>query len=244
MSDHLFVADTAEPSTSLPTPSALVPTPLGPIENTMSCNGVSLRPITGLALPRGGRVSIWESPELRVELLETRYEPSLPDGMAIDDARILLWRIAVRAPVDVIRIEAGMRDTGSVELSGPASGEGLNALEFYSPGCTVHLGTEDEEWLAARASKAEHFPARWNNWDPELWWTPGAAPEHPWFEQSDSAIAVNLPALVPGDFCQVHFSIAWHSHPPEPVAHERSVDSWFAVDASPREVLAAVGVKP
>jgi hypothetical protein len=97
----------------------------------------------------------------------------------------------------------------------------LDAQTWEIGDVKLSLGTEDGEYLAARAHRGELVPPRLA---PEL--------DASTVQYLADGLRVPFSSLQAGEIVQVHFILAWATDD-DPYR----VDTWFAVDQHPAEIL-------
>ncbi len=175
----------------------------------------SLRISGGVSLHRFDR-GAWVA-----ELLIGPVKPSLPPGMAVSGCLAAIWRVRAVERTAGCRFVCDRPDPTPEADGSPETGEGLDALTWRTPGHTLSLGTEDGEFLSARAEKNDLVPARLSG---EL--------SISTVEYSGSGLIVPFSGLEPSEVLQVQFIVAW-----EHESAEGSYASWFAVEQSPSYLL-------
>lgn len=101
------------------------------------------------------------------------------------------------------------------------SGEGLEAQTWDIGSARLSLGTEDWEYLEARAYKRQFMPSRLAD---EL--------DISTVRYVDDGLQIPFPPLHPGELVQVHFVVAWTE-----VEDPFQCDTWYAVDQDPAQIL-------
>lgn len=154
----------------------------------------------------------------------------LPAGMHVECAQAWLFYITKRRVGDEqlsFSIELQLADT-AVQC-GPDTGESLVAVEFENGIRQMHIGTEDEEVMAYRASISDYMPAR-------------LEPFLSKFETEITTITpqgliTRIPALEMGERFYFHYVIA--ENPCLPSADypgEMDISTWLAVEQSKKQL--------
>ncbi len=236
-------------------------TPLGTIGFRALVEDVAvtaLPPGQVLLVAGGGHILCWDLPAFRMELLLCRPKFSLPGGMRVSDCWAGMWRVKAHGDLPSCLFYCGW-DPGHRWVEwGPESGEALYAKTWEDPHWKVSIGTEDEEWLAGRARRAAGLPPRLSSYfsgggfldalfhceaaiddtpdseDPIGW--QGVVAKRGWSGMTAKGIPIPLPEIGTGETCQVHFIVAW-----APRVRADDVDTWYAVDREPAEILAGAG---
>lgn len=168
----------------------------------------------------------WRTDSAVAEVLIGPYSPQLPAGMSILGCQAVVWRVQATNHVTGPAFSCQWIQLPSGAEGGPDSGEGLDAQTWSIGKAKLSLGTEDGEYLAARAKKGNDLPERLS---PEL--------DVSTAEYMADGLRVPFSSLQPGELVQVHFIIAWTA----PGAVDQS-DTWYAVDQSPAPILRQLGV--
>ncbi len=177
----------------MPPPSTLIKTPLGALEFMLG---------TGSA------------PPAEASLKTVSLRPKIPPGMSVLACYGVILQIKTSAAVDGLSFKASLRPTPLVR-GGPATGEGLEALEWTNNDYVMLVGTEDTDYLQARLN------------------TTIALPDNP-FTYSNDSLSILIGEIQPNRSLSLHFIVAWNKLP-------ESVESscWFAVDQPHVTVLGA-----
>ncbi|HWI64335.1 MAG TPA: hypothetical protein VNT75_21045 [Symbiobacteriaceae bacterium] len=163
----------------------------------------------------------WRTDSVTAEVFVGPFAPRLPEAKRVAGCLAVLWRVRAVTPVTGISFSCQWRSLPAGADGGPDAGEGLDALTWSIGRATFSLGTEDGEFLAARALKEDGMPRRLA---PELnVATVGYLP---------GGLRVPFSSLAPGELLQVQFLIAWTA--PDAVD---TADTWFAVDQRHSEVV-------
>ncbi|WP_406088370.1 hypothetical protein [Kitasatospora purpeofusca] len=224
----------AVPRTRLPAADRpLIDTPFGPLTFATAVGTGNLPPEPDelFRLPGHRLLARWTTPEARVELLLTPYDPELDPGTwgPLTDCRAAVWRIDALAPLWRVQFSAGL----PVPLpegadGGYDGGQALAAITVEDEGTRLTIGGNDEEAICW-AAEAREVPRRW------------AALIHEADRQSAGTWGVNygpshrmtwtLPPLEAGDHCELPVVAAW-----APAADD-SANTWYAVMPSPTVLL-------
>jgi len=139
-----------------------VDTPLGRITLSASLGGWSTDAAAAEACrnERGSRVSRWESPVGRMELLLCRPEATLPEGMAVSDCWAGLWRVSPHSDVESCEFQARWEAGYGWSGGGPDSGQGLGAQTWADDRFEVTIGTQDGETILAQGQSGPRSPER------------------------------------------------------------------------------------
>jgi hypothetical protein len=155
------------------------------------------------------------------ELIIGTVQPQLPPHLDIAGCLAAIWRIRATERIPHCRF-ACCWPAPTAEAEGtPDPGEGLDAFTWHVGRSAISLGTEDGEFLAARAHRGGLIPARLAG---EL--SLGTV------EYTATGVVVPFSGLEPSELLQVQFVVAWadrHS--------SESKASWFAVDQDPAYLL-------
>lgn len=205
-------------------------TPVGAVVTSAEAGTSDTRhrlPVEHRVLPGGREWRRWSTDSATAELLVGPYSPLLPPEMMVHGCAVAVWR--VRAHQGGIRpaFSCQWKVLPSGAEGGPNSGEGLDAQRWRIDRATLSMGTEDGEWLAARAKRGYLIPAR-------------LAPEcdHSTVQYLDDGLQVRFPSLQANELVQAHFIVAWAT-----LDDPYRSDTWFAVDQSPSEILTQLGVR-
>jgi len=154
----------------------------------------------------------------------------LPAGMQVESTGAWLFYISKRANGDeqlIFRIE--LRATDRNVQSGAATGQNLIAIEFENGIHQLHIGTEDEEAMAGRASISDYMPARFER--------PLSKYEMEITAITSHGLSTQIPALEIGEHFYFHYIVAENpyfqsvDYPDEPDA-----STWFAVEQSKKQL--------
>jgi hypothetical protein len=118
----------------------------------------------------------------------------------------------------------------------PDSGEALDAVEIENENYHLHIGTEDEEVLQARAKVNDFMPKRFYNLLGWHWHENRKKSYYYSFvEYIDLGIKINIPNLLKGEKIYFHFLVATNRiKPSEEDPRYMDVSTWLAVDRSKR----------
>jgi hypothetical protein len=155
------------------------------------------------------------------ELYETIPIMTLPNEMAVDGCGAVVANLRTTTQTGRIQYCARIRPHKGCECAGPDTGEGLDAQAWEGNGMELHIGTEDNEFLATRSRKNEYCPKRLAKF----------IQRNPIATYSDDGMRLELPELLSGEELQLHYVIAW-----------KKTEDWedtstrFAVDRTATEV--------
>ncbi|MFO0896007.1 MAG: hypothetical protein U0836_01145 [Pirellulales bacterium] len=174
----------------------------------------------------GTRARTWTSPTFRLEELLTPAKFQTPYGVVAGRAVL----VRGEALTDGIELSAGIAWARGFRWTecGPCSGEGLEALSWNNAVNRVTIGTEDAEYLGARAHRADWMPRRLEPW------LQSVASASTVFNANNTSLEIALPPLKRGECVQLQFIIAGGP------ADDHSA-TWFAVDQKPSKILALAG---
>lgn len=152
----LFEATLIESTTS---PSSLIiETPRGNITSTLSYDGnkiSSANPQQVVQLSRHSQIGIWDNPQLRCELLKTRYHPVIPSHMHVSYSYAYAWRIKAKTDLSSLTLACLLSPNEPVKDTDIQTGEGIYSICSSFETESVFLGTEDEDYLYQRAKVCE-----------------------------------------------------------------------------------------
>ncbi|PJD95491.1 MAG: hypothetical protein CK425_08210 [Parachlamydia sp.] len=164
-------------------------------------------------------VSCWDLKECYVEFLRANFVPKIPSPMKVETSLAGIWRIKSRCKD--LRVTLKVYLDSEFEGS-PESGEGLISQAFESEKIKLSIGTEDEDYLCARARAQKWMPSRFHN-----------ILDSNAIEYISNGIQVVLPQLDQNDCIQIQFIIAWS---------ENDLSSWFAVEQSADYILKSLDI--
>jgi hypothetical protein len=206
-----------------------IATPFGEMTTFCTAGALDTRhcpPSEQTHFPGGAVWRAWRTDDALAELFTGPLAPTLPEAMAVDGCSAAIWRLQASAPLAFPAITCQWATVPADADGGPSSGQWLDAQTWDIGAAMVSLGTEDGEHMAIRAHQGVMMPKRL---EPLLHvgtvdYLPGGlcVPFHP---------------LQAGELVQVQFIIAWTLQG----APDR-VDTWFAVEQDPREVLRKLGI--
>lgn len=153
-------------------------------------------------------------PVAAVELTVGEIQPRLPSQMSVLGCLAGLWRVTARSRISRLRFHCEWPDPPPEAEGTPNSGEGLDAFTWRVAGSALSLGTEDGEFLAARAMRDAGVPRRLSD---ELTLST--------VEYTDSGLVVRVSELYPCETLEIHFLVAWTDG-----YSDCSPSTWFAVD--------------
>lgn len=205
-------------------------TPLGTIASSFWVHDREV-PIGSLAheirLENGATIHRWKEDEGEFEALQTPVLPALPSDFRVSECWATMWRFTPRRRTGPFLFRAYWVP-GYLWLTGvPEPGTRLDAQTWTDGQMTVSLGTEGADALAFRAAQGEGLPMRladefWSRGQNRVMW-------------DDESLFVAMPALEPGELCQMQAVVAWGP------AETSGLASWFALELSPQQILDAAG---
>jgi hypothetical protein len=217
-----------------PLPAALSPsvyTPLGEMRFLAAVGAALPEPADEVhQVGDDARLFSWDLAECRVELLICRPVIDLPRGLAVADRWAAMWRVRATDATGPLSFSCSWSPLARWREGGAETGQHLEAMTWTDGVTRVTAGTADGELLFARAAAGDLLPPRWAT--PRVW---GGRPaeELDVARYSADGLAVELPPLLPGERCQVHFTLAW-------APESADAATWFAADLQPEAVLAGV----
>jgi hypothetical protein len=165
----------------------------------------------------------WLSPVCALEALVVAFAPDQPISSSELSCQALVLRVnALKSHLKTrytLKWLPGHRWTEGF----PESGEGLEARTWVNEEWKVTIGTEDREFLAARAKTGM--------WMSQRMTTAIEGSTEDIVQMTKDAISIELPELSDGQCCQVHFVIASNRR------IEEDLSTWLAVDQPPSELL-------
>lgn len=167
-------------------------------------------------------ISSWRLEECEIEFFRADFMPKIPSQMKVDYCTAGIWRIKnFHSKLDVsfktiIEIEKSLNEKDLIE-----TGEGLFASSYENNEFKLSIGTEDEEYLASRASIQKWLPYRLE----DIFLNSCAIDSIP------GGLKVILPSIEANETVQIQFIIAWSSK------KNNESSTWFAVDQSSDFVL-------
>ncbi|WP_315907006.1 hypothetical protein [Priestia koreensis] len=227
---YLFTSEKTVPSHS--SPKSFISTPLGEVHMELYINE---KPLSYFAmtesksfdLHHGGTLYSYVAPAFIAELVLCKPASSLGPHMRIDGICGAVWRVKPLVDQLSVKYSATLRTQKSLE-GGENSGEGLDALTWYTNTHMLTIGTEDGTMLTHRGKKNDRMPNCFYTYD-EL-------AQHEIVQYINDALLVSIPFLPRNEICQVHFVIAWKKHHGQP---EDDVSTWYAVDMVGKDILSA-----
>jgi hypothetical protein len=177
----------------------------------------------------GARFNSWASAEIRLEELQVSAKLSTPQGVVEGHAVL----IRSEALADAVELRASVVWQTGYQWTevGPCSGEGLEAVTWNDAANRVTVGTEDAEYLAARAQRGDWMPRRLEPWFQGIEFSKRHSNL---IQVTDTSLTIGSPPLRQGERVQLQFVIA------SAATDDRSA-TWFAVDRKPNEILALAG---
>lgn len=192
-------------------------TPLGAVCTWFACAELdtsTLVPSSGVLEATGATRLGFRTSAATVELFVGEIRPRLPAHMTISGCRAALWRVSPRASLSALRFHAEWQSPPPEAVGTPNSGEGLDAFTWRMASSALSLGTEDGEFLAARAERRAGGPARLRD---ELTYST--------VKYADAGLIVPIAGLCPREVLEIHFVVAWADR-----YSEECPSTWFAVD--------------
>jgi hypothetical protein len=186
----------------------------------------------------------WKTPRLDLELLVFPYMPRIPVHMAVSAAWAVVWRFRGTERIDAPTFSCRWQAEPTWTDWDAASGELLDALEWWDTTTRLAIGTGDDDYIDAHSGRVPWLPKRWAD-SFGLWRE--APTESLGFDFDPDEICLALPTLLPDELCQAHFLIAWRQDDLQPVRASRAdcgesaVDAWFAVEQNPETFLQVLG---
>jgi hypothetical protein len=152
--------------------------------------------------------------------------PSMPSAGLPKELSLAGVVLRVRAIRANVKFRATIRwgDDYKWNESFAENGEGLSAKTWANREWRVTVGTEDSEYLEARARASRWMPSRLASYFDAVDATAA----------DDTAIWTDVPALMCDEQIQLHFLVAW-----SPVDLQSA--TWFAVDGKAGAILVAGG---
>lgn len=191
-------------------------TPLGALRTWLTCPELE----TATLVPRGSARELtgvtrlgFRTPAATVELVVGEIRPRLPAHMTVHGCRAALWRVSAHSQLSALRFGAEWPSPPPGADGTPDSGEGLDAFTWRIADSVLSLGTEDGEFLAARAQRHAGVPARMS-----------AELTISTVQYTDAGLIVPFVGLGPQEVLEVHFIAAWAE------GHTESPSTWFAVE--------------
>jgi len=210
-------------------PPKAVDSPTGPVvlEAKLNSRDLCKEPanIIGTIL-NTAQIFIWDKKDYQLEVLRVMHKPSLPEGMEVDCCITFLCRFKNLSPQLSTEFACRLKFEEEILDGEPESGEGLIAQSWQSAHTRLTIGTEDEEYLLARANRKNSLPQRFAK---------ESLLSSDSIDYLSDGIKLTLPPFLKSEEGQIQFVIAWSSlHKPD------DVSTWFAVDIDPDEILASV----
>jgi hypothetical protein len=204
-----------------PKASLVLNTPLGRCICEYQLHGRNLPDLSRMEQTEKGVLLVtWAEPSYQMECLRTPFQPALPSNMHVDGCFAFIWRVLVKNKASVSwKISLATSSEGSCE-----TGENLVSCTFAEKAIALSIGTEDEEGMIYRAEK-------------NLW-----MPDHLKDRITEknvqclsNGLEICFDQLLPNDYMQIHFLIAWSS------AEKRAISTWTAVEQSCINLLQQTG---
>lgn len=199
----------------------LIQTPLGFVDFEFTSNGFTTSSNRPKEVVKTVNVELllgWENENFRLELMKFKLFPSIPTNMSIDECYVFVSRIFAKndllsSSLFSCKWKEGYKWTNH----GPNSGEFIDAQTWDDNKVFVTIGTENENILSTRAYKNEKMPSRLLEFiDEKL------------VEYWISGLTIQIPNLMKGELCQLHFVISWGKD---------ETATWYAVDIKSNEIL-------
>ena len=137
-----------------------------------------------------------------------------------------VWRVRAAVPIAEMTFECRCVHLPPDADGGPTPGEGLDALTWATPGWETSIGTEDGEFLRARALRRDNMPRSLAD-----------RLELGTVEYLRDGLRVPFRDVPAHEVFQVQFLISWCERKPE----ERAW-TWFAVDQDPAFLVAQLTI--
>lgn len=200
-------------------------TPLGKIALEIFIDQTSISNVPMVSeISKNSTQYFWDLEHFHLEILKVECIPKLPLGMHVDKCIAFLCKFKNKAKKMSLKFRCCLFLNEENLTGEPESGEGLIAQSWEDDNFRLSIGTEDEEYLLSRAKYSNGLPSRFaaeNLLVPEL------------IKYLEDGIEVELPSFQLNEEGQVQFVISWVKK------NQYSLSTWFAVDLSPDEILAA-----
>lgn len=199
-------------------------TPLGILVTYFESGGQStarVQPDETFRLPSGALLHRFVQEGWAAELLIGSVKPDIPSHMVIAGCLAAIWRVKAIKITPACRFICFWPSQPAEAEGSPSPGEGLDAFTWRVGQHALSLGTEDGEFLSARAERSEFVPSRLSG---ELSLST--------VEYAEAGLIVPFSCLKPPEVLQVQFVVAWASE-----HTEESPASWFAVEQRPAHLL-------
>jgi hypothetical protein len=206
-----------------------IATPLGKLGRKYSINSGTddFKPTQGYQHSSGSTITQWVAPGCVLEELTTDFQGPESISSPTLTCKAVVLRVEARTKLQGFRAElVWLPGYSSVEAFGEP-GEGIEARSWIGATSKVTIGIEDAEYLASRARVAKWMPVRLAPYFDQF-------PEQAVHVREDS-VALHLPALTPGELCQLQFVIASGDSLVD------DINTWCAVDVRPEVLLVAGG---
>ncbi|MFI5533055.1 hypothetical protein ACIA8O_31405 [Kitasatospora sp. NPDC051853] len=217
-----------------------IETPFGPLTfaTSVGSTGLPLRPDEQFHLPGDRTLARWVTPEARVELLLTPYDPELDPGNwgPLTGCRAAVWRIDALVPLGRVQFSAGLSEPLPEGADGGYDGgQVLAAVTVEDETTRLTIGGNDEEAICW-AAEAGEAPRRWAALMDEVHRSSFSG----WGVDyvRSKGMSWTLPPLEAGDHCELPVVAAW-----APAADE-TANTWYAVMPSPTALLEQVTAEP
>ncbi|WP_142289538.1 hypothetical protein [Gottfriedia luciferensis] len=167
------------------------------------------------------------------ELVIGEPDYNIPNQMDVDKVYAGVWRIKplINNLKCIFETKLIPKNTKGL-VSGPNSGEGLDAITFEYEENQMTLGTEDGLTLINRSKKNDLMANQFSSFNHE---SPDAIIE---YIEGYTGLSVQLDELDKNEISQIHFVVAWNKN-----IDENDGSTWFTVDMSGDEILFKEGLK-
>ncbi|GGI18065.1 hypothetical protein GCM10007380_41070 [Gottfriedia solisilvae] len=186
-----------------------------------------------LRLSKGGTLLSYCHNKFIAELVICEPAYNIPNHMAVDKVYAGVWRIKplINNLKCIFETKLTPKYTNGL-VSGPNSGEGLDAITFEYEEIRMTLGTEDGLTLINRSKKKDLMANQFSSFNHEF---PDGIIE---YIDGYTGLSVSLDELDKNEISQIHFVVAWNN-----TIDENDVSTWFTVDMSGDEILFKEGLK-
>jgi len=171
-------------------------------------------------------ISSWRLEGCEVEFFRADFTPKIPAHMSVNYCTAGIWRIKSIFSNLKLDFRTFIEHGLNILNTDGESGEGLTSFLCENNQFKLSIGTEDEEYLASRASLQKWMPQRFRN----------IFLNNLIVECMSNGLKVDLPPLNINETVQIQFVIAWSSK------ENYSESTWFAVDASADYILKLFGI--
>jgi hypothetical protein len=192
-------------------------TPAGAFRTSFECDCDCVDAPRGAAQQVEDTIGRVDKAGLSVQLLMSPIEPRLPSGTVVDGCIAMMWTVTARLRLQRLRFHFVGNHGVAAAARGGAPGEGLAAFIWQIGDLAISVGTEDGEFLKARAEHADgmarHLRDEFHMGTVQCW---------------QNGLYVPLSAVEAGERIEIHFIVAW-AHDSAESGH---TSTWFAVDQS------------